>query len=564
MAAIANAPAAVADPVGDFARDAIAGRVIVSKWGLLACERHLRDLEHGHERGIWFDYDAALDAIDIVELMPQRKGKWQGVPLMLLPWQKFRIGSFFGWKRNNGLRRFSTAYTDVPRGQGKTTEAAAVANLLFAMDGEPGAEVYSVSTKRDQAKVCWSEAKWQLDYRLDGVRLADQIGIRLLTHEMDQVSTAAVFKPLGADVNSGDSINPHAYIFDELHAWKDREYRDKLITALVKREQPVLWMITTAGRRDSIIWLEERDYAMKVLSGAIVEDRYFAWISKVDDEANWEDEREWYKANPALGVTVQIETLRAGCAKARAKPTELANWKRLHLGILAEAENPWIEQALWNSQRPQRTLEELEGADCYIGLDLSSKKDITALCAVFPDGTDAVDVFWWFWVPGESIIQRSQSENVPYDVWRDAGHIEEATDKVVDYRKVRAKIDWLREHFDVRGGASDPWNLTEVERDLKEEGFEMLEVPQSIARLSAPTKEIERLLELGGFRHGGNPVAAWMASNAVTRKDSNGNYKLDKAKSTEKIDGLAASVNAVWEMMETRLDNTGEVGLFFA
>ena len=548
-------------PVNAFAEDAVAGRVVVSQWARLACERHLRDLTEGEARGLRFDEARADHVLGFLALLPQRKGKWQGQLLVLQPWQVFRLGCFFGWMRADGLRRFRVAFTEVPRNSGKTTEAAGVANYLAWFDSEPGAEVYCVSTKRVTARVCWTEAKWQMSYATDGKRLGDRLGLTLLAHQMDHVQTASKLAILGSEENEGDAISPNGYIYDELHAWngpKFREFRDKLDTALIKREQPVKWQITTAGHRSSMLWKEERDYAMAVLRNTIQDDTYFAWISKVDDEARWDDEAEWYKANPNLGVTTDIETLRAALVKARHKPTELANAKRFFLGIQAEAENPWIDMALWDKQREPRTLKQLRKAhgECFLGLDLSSVRDITALCAVFPDGADACDVFWWFWVPGESIAQRAREDGVPYDVWRDEGHIEEAAERVIDYRKILARIEWLRKRFTVNSGAGDPWNLTEVERTLSEEGFLMLEVSQTVARLNAPTKEIERLLELGGFRHGMNPVARWMAGNAVTKSDGAAtdaeasqkgrNYRLDKAKSTERIDGLAAAVNAVW------------------
>lgn len=533
------------DATTAFAERAAAGAVPLNRLARLACERHLRDLRTGDSRGLHWDPRAAEVVLGFVELMPQRKGEWQGKTIALMDWQRFRIGCVFGWKREDGLRRFRTAYTEVPRGQGKTCEAAALANYLAWFDDEPGAEVYTVATKRETARLCWEEAKWQLDY--DGQHLAKRLGVELLAHNMNNVATAAKLQPLGADINSGDGINPHAYIFDELHAWASREYRDKLDTALVKRRQPLKWQITTAGTVGSQLWLEERDYAIKVLEGIVEDDSYFAWISKVDDEARWEDEEEWRKATPSLDVTVKLETLRQVFAKARQKPSELANAKRLHLGIMAQAEDPWVDILTWDAQAPQG--DELEGHDCYIGLDLAQKHDVCAAALWFPDGLSSGDVIWRFWVPEERIPERVQRDRVPYDAWVAAGLVTATPGRVVDEQIVKAELLELATKYRVITVGTDPWNAVQLGKELEDEGFTVVDIPQGMARLSAPTKKIEEMLSTGGFRHGGNPVARWMASNAVVRTDSQGNVRLDKEKSREKIDGIAAAVNAVSEWL---------------
>ena len=545
------------DTATDYARAVIEGREPACRLARLACERHLRDLEEAPGRGLIWDSDAAEYVIDFVQLMPQRKGEWQGKPIKLMPWQRFRIGCFFGWKRANSLRRFRTSYTEVPRGTGKTTEAAAIANYLAWEDGEPGAEVYTVSTKRETARICWEEARWQLDF--GGRRWAKKLGVEILAHNMHQLASASKLQPLGADINSGDAINPHAYVYDELHAWKDREYRDKLDTALIKRRQPVKWQITTAGTVGSTLWLEEREYATKVLEGVIEDDTYFAWISKVDDEDRWDDEGEWAKAIPSLGVTVQLDTLRQIFRKAREKPSELANAKRLHLGIMAQAQNPWVDLALWDQQSRQRA--DLEGKDCFLGLDLATKLDVCAAALWFPDGPGGGDVIWRFWVPEDRITERVQRDRVPYDVWVRQGWMEAVPGRVVDEAVVRARILKLGKKYHVRTIGVDPWNATQLSKELEDEGLTVVEIPQGMARLSAATKKTEEMLTSRSFRHGGNPVARWMASNAVARHDGNGNVRLDKNRSLEKIDGMAAVVNAITEWLNER-KKTAAIGIW--
>ncbi|MBM3940445.1 MAG: terminase large subunit [SAR202 cluster bacterium] len=560
-------PTPTLDPTTAYARAVIDGRVLTGRLVRLACERHLNDLAHAHQRGLRFDPDLAQRAIALMELMPQRKGEWQGRPLRLEPWQRFIAGSAFGWTRDDGTRRYRKVYVELGRKNGKTTLAAAVGNYLAWMDGEPGAEIYAAATKRETAKICWSEAKWQLDYSPPGSRagtkLGDQLGVNLLAANMHQLATASKFEPLGADENSGDGINPHAYILDELHAWKDRLYWGKLQTAMGARRQPITWIITTAGDESESIYGDEHEYALKVVEGVIDDDSLFAYVACLDEGDAWDDESAWVKANPNLGVSLKLDYLRQQCAEARGKPNTLSMFKRMHCGLRTASATPWIALDLWDAQAPRRELDELEGQPCYAGLDLSSKIDLTALVLLFPDGPDAADVHCFFYVPEDNIAERAQRDRVPYDAWVEQGYITATPGASVDYEYIERDLAELRTRFDLRSVAKDPWNGNDLHRRLEaggfteEEGCPVVDIPQNYGRLSDPTKEVERLLMRKAFRHGGNPVLRWNAANAVAVGDANENIKLDKRKSKERIDGMAAAVNATAESLAHRDTDAG-------
>lgn len=538
-------------PVTKYARDVIAGRIVAGKLVQLACERHLRDLKGGSKRGLAFDEEAANRVLQFFSFLKQRKGEWANETIELQPWQVFRVGSVFGWKRwdqdsRTWIRRFRTSWNEVARKNGKTTEAAGIGNYLAFFDGEPGAEVYCAATKRDQAKVCWSEAKWQVDH-LPAVL---KRGVTLLVANMHSVATASKFEPLGADEDSGDSINPHALLLDEMHAWKSRDYLEKMSTAQGARRQPLKWIITTAGAQGESLYAEQHDYAVKVLEGVIEDDSFFAYIACIDDPEKWQDEREWAKANPNLGVSVKLRYLQEQCAKAREIPAQESSYKRYHCNIRTTNEARFIASEVWNAQKPRTPIDQLAGRRCYLGLDLASTMDIASAALWFPDDDgNGGDVHMFRWVPEESMRKRSQNDRVPYDAWVAAGLIEATPGPVIDYDAIESKVKELAKNYALSSVGVDPWNAQQVSKHLADEGLTVVDVHQNMTRLAAPTKELMRLLQSQGLRHGGDPVLRWMAGNAVTRSDSSGNIRLDKQRSREKIDDLAALVNALSEAL---------------
>ncbi len=547
-------PPEVDDQVTAYARSVVEGEVVAGRLVILACERHLRDLGDGHERGLWFDRHAAGQAVAFFALLRQSKGQWGGQRIELQPWQAFRIGSVFGWKREDGTRRFRYAYNEVARKNGKTTEAAGIGLLAAFFDGELGAEVYAVATKREQARRTWDEARYMV-----GKEPRFKQFITVQAANMHNLGTASKFEPLGSDKDTSDGLNMHMGLFDELHAWKDRLFWTKLTTATGSRAQPLIWIITTAGEDEESVCGEQADYGIKVLERVYDDDDWFVYIARIDDESEWDDEAAWPKANPNLGVTKFLDTMRADCRKAQNVPAEKPGYLRMHCGLWVKGVSRWLRLDTWDDQGKQAKLQSLEGRPCFGGLDLSSTIDLTAFALWFPDEDgDGGDLFLWHWVPAETLLRRSREDRVPYNVWAERRYAGEKAERpfveptdgpVIDYDVIRKRVGELGERFQIESIGYDPYNATQLVGQLENDGFTMVKVPQNMLRLSPPTKELQRLVLSKGLRHGANPVLRWQASNVVVKSDSEENLKPNKEKSGDRIDGIVAGVMAISEAM---------------
>ncbi|MBF8255860.1 MAG: hypothetical protein HW404_368 [Anaerolineales bacterium] len=539
-------PPAEKSLVTQYAEDVVRGRLVTGRLVRLACERHLRDLKQGHKRGIHFDAEAAARAIGFFGILRHSKGEWAGQVFELALWQAFIVGSVFGWMRADGTRRFRTALEEVARKNGKTTMLAGVGLLLAFFDGEPGAEVYAAATKRDQAKICWSEAK-----RMVQKTPALKSRIQVLTANLHNPATASKFEPLGADGDTTEGLNPHGAIVDELHAHKTRAMVDVLEEATGARRQPLIFHITTAGFNRNSVCYEYHDYSIKVLEGIIDDDTWFAYIAAIDELDEWTDPKCWIKANPNLGISVKLDNLERRCEQAKEAPGRQNAFKRMRLNVWTEQAERWLDMAVWDENDGACDLEDLYGQPCFAGLDMSSTTDLTALELAFPDPdeTEDLDVLSFFWCPKEGVARRARVDHVPYDVWVEQGHIEATEGNVVDYDHVRRRLNELRDDFDIKAVVIDRWNSTQLQTQLQGDGFNVVPMGQGYASMSAPTKELERRIVGRKVHHRGNPVLRWMASNVAAEQDAAGNIKPSKAKSTERIDGISALVMAVDQLI---------------
>ncbi len=530
-------------PVAEYARAVLDGSIVAGRLVRLACERHLRDLDDGQERGIYWDQDAADRAIKFFSFLKHSKGEWAGQPFELEPWQKFIVGSLFGWMREDGTRRFRTAYDELGRKNGKSTLVAGIGLYLAFFDNEPGAEVYAAATKRDQAKIVWSEAKSMVE---KSPALTKRIKSFALNLHM--LSSASKFEPLGADSNNLDGLNTHGAIIDELHAHKTRNVWDVLRTSTGSRRQPVMFIITTAGfDRHSICW-QQHDYCIKVLEGVIEDDSYFAYIATIDDGDDWKDPGVWAKANPNLGVSVKLSTLEEECNEATYMPAQQNAFRRLRLCQWTEQSDRWIDIDLWDAGKDSFDIESLKGRTCYAGLDLARVHDLSALALLFPprQGEDERwKVLMRYWCPENNIRQRAQRDRVPYDVWADQGFIKPTEGDATDYRWIESAIVELHSQYDIREIAYDRMFAGELVASLMEEGVTMVPFGQGFLSMAMPTAELERLLLAEQIQHAGHPILRWNAANVAVRQDPAGNLKPDKEKSTERIDGIVALIMAL-------------------
>ncbi len=541
------------DPVRDYCERVLSGDIVAGELVRLACQRHLDDLERSEapDYPYTFDAEAALQAIDLFRLFAHSKGEWAGQPIELQLWQQFIVGSIFGWKlKATGLRRFRDAHIEVARKNGKSTKCAGIALILAFFDGEPGAEVYCAATKRDQAKIVWEEAERMVSQR-PALRRHIQTyrSSSTLTCEENHSKLAA----LGADRDTTDGLNPHGVVVDELHAHKTASMLEVLESGRGSRRQPLLVIITTAGARQESVWAQRRKLAVDVVRGVLDAPSVFVFIATLDDEDDWTDPRVWIKANPNLGVSVQAEELAAECAKAVHSPSMRNAFRRLRCNQPTETVESWLDLKRWDACAAVAVAEgELAGRECYGGLDLSSKKDITAFLLCFPPPTpeEGYKLLCRFWLPVERLDDAEREDQAPYRAWAEAGFLRTTEGNVIDYAFVEGEIMELARKYSIAEIAFDPWSATQTATRLTDDGATMVEFRQGYRSMSEPSKEWEKLVLEGRLHHGGNPVLRWMASHVSVDIDPAGNIKPSKARGahrtrTQRIDGIVAGIMAL-------------------
>ncbi|MBP8294289.1 MAG: terminase large subunit, partial [Caldilineaceae bacterium] len=442
------------------------------------------------------DERAQLGAVRFFErLLTHPKGPLAGQPFVLEPWQRKIVAELFGTKdRRTGLRRYRRAYLELPRGTGKTSMAAGIALLLLVADSEPGAEIFGAAADRDQARLAFDIAKAMVE---DSRHLSKLI--KVYRNSLVVESTRSVYRVLSAEAYSKHGLNPHGIIFDELHAQPDRELYDVLNTAMGKRAQPLMIMITTAGYdRNSICW-QQHEYARQVAAGIIDDPTYYPAIWSAPVDADWTAPETWRLANPNYGVSVQPDFLAQECEVAKSTPAYQNTFRRLYLNQWMQQESRWIDMGAWDACNG--ALPDLTGRKCYGGLDLASTTDIAACVLAFPkkpamglwgDQTgfghaeEPVYLVPFFWIPQDSMIERERRDRVPYSTWVRQGLVEATPGNVIDYAYIRARINALKELYDIGEIAYDPWNATQLSLQLQDDGIVMVEMRQGFASMTAP------------------------------------------------------------------------------
>ncbi|MGB9845922.1 MAG: terminase large subunit [Desulfotomaculales bacterium] len=496
-----------------------------------------------------YDKAKADRAVEFIRNLRHTKGRWRGVPFTLLPWQEKIIRDIFGTVKPDGYRQYKTAYIEVPKKNGKSELAAAVALYLLFADKEPAAEIYSAAADRMQASIVFNVAASM-------VRMCPALEKRCkIIDSVKRIvvpSTESFYQVLSAEAYTKHGFNVHGVIFDELHAQPTRDLYDVLTDGSGDaRTQPLFFLITTAGDdpdRTSICW-EVHSYAKDVLEGRRVDDTFYPVIYGLEEDDDWKDEKNWYKANPSLGHTVKIETVREAFLKAIDNPAKERAFRQLRLNQWVKTKtSKWVSLEKWDACTSEIwSPEELRGRECFGGMDLSSKLDITAFVLLFPPAVDDSKwrVLWRFWIPEENMKERVRKDKVPYDRWVRNGYIKTTPGNVIDYDFIKADILGLRDLYDIKEIGYDPWNALQVALQLADEGLTMVEVRQTYKHMSPAMKELEKLIVSRRLEHGGNPVARWMFGNLEVKQDENDNIRPVKAKSTERIDGIVALINAL-------------------
>lgn len=503
----------------------------------------------------WFDDEAAERATSFFDrFLLHSKGEWAGHPFHLSEWQRDRIvRPLFGWKRKDGTRKYRSVYVEVPRKNGKSTLGAGIALILLYADREPGAEVYSAAADRDQAAIVFNLAKTMVESSPELSAISE-----IYKRSIVVPRTGSAYHVLSADVKTKHGKNASGVIFDELHAQPNRDLWDVLMTSTGARRQPVVMAITTAGYdRESICW-EMHEYACKVRDGVIPDDTFLPVLYGADAGDDWRDEAVWARTNPGLDVSVKLDYLRQEARKAAETPSYQNTFRRLHLCQWTQQHSRFIDLDVWDAGASPVDLEALAGRPCFGGLDLSTTTDISAFVLLFPPDPEKEEeriyyVLPFFWVPAENIEKRSKRDRVPYDAWVRDGYITASDGNVVDYDAIRDRVVELGSQYQIREIALDRSNATQIASQLEREGFTVVPFGQGYKSMSGPTKDLEALLLSKRVHHGGNPVLRWMADNVAVKQDPAGNLKPDKAKSSERIDGMVALIMALGRASVTPL-----------
>lgn len=525
--------------VKKYINDVLSGRRICGKLERLAVERHLADLENADKLKIRFDEVAAMRCISFFSILKHSKGEFSGKRFELEPWQMFIVWVLFGWKRLDGSRRFRYAYVEVARKNGKTTFAAALSLYMMVLDGEDGAEIYTAATKRDQAKICWTEAR-----NMVGKSPALSNKIARFQSALTMESTLSKMEPLAADSDKLDGLNPHFAVVDEYHAHKTDMLYNVLKSATGARRQPMIFTITTAGfDKTSPCFLMRRIY-IDVLLGIKKQENTFVMIYSADEGDDWKDPKTWAKSNPNMGISISAEYLEEEFKSALNRGgSEEVNFKTKNLNQWVDAPTVWIQDEKVRKCSHGTTDADLVGQTCYAGLDLASHVDINALALYFPE-LKAVKMHYW--IPEAKMEENA--DRVDYKTWAAEGRIFVTDGNVIDIDAQVEKITEIIRGVNCRNIAFDPAKAYHgTVQGLQKAGLNNIldEFNQSIKTMSEPTRELQRLVESAEVDLMNDPVLRWMFRNAVAVTDANDNIKLHKAKSMNKIDGLTAIINAI-------------------
>lgn len=489
-----------------------------------------------------YDKDAADYAVMFIESLCHTKGTWAGKPFELIDWQEQIIRDLFGVLKPNGYRQFNTAYIEIPKKQGKSELAAAVALLLLCGDGEERSEVYGCAADRNQAKIVF-------DVAVDMVRFCPALSKRVKILESQKkityLPTNSSYQVLSADVANKHGFNTHGVIFDELHTQPNRKLFDVMLQGSGDaRMQPLYFLITTAGNDTNSICYEVHQKAIDIAEGRKVDPTFYSVIYGAAEDEDWTDPKVWKKANPSLGITVGIDKVKAACESAQQNPSEENAFRQLRLNQWVKQSVRWMPMDKWDACAFPVSEDDLEGRICYGGLDLSSTTDITAFVLVFPplDEEDKYYILPYFWIPEETLDLRVRRDHVPYDLWERQGTLMTTEGNVVHYGYIEKFIERLGEKFNIREIAFDRWGAVQMVQNLEGMGFTVVPFGQGFKDMSPPTKELMKLVLEEKIAHGGHPVLRWMMDNIFIRTDPAGNIKADKEKSTEKIDGAIATI----------------------
>ncbi len=552
------------DAATQYARDVVSRKISAGTPVRQACRRHLEDLKRQKKLGIQWHPEIVKHVCEFFSEMLTVEVGNKAVPFDLLPFQKFIIGSIFGWKNADGTRRFRNAYIEIGKGNGKTPMAAGIGLYGLIADGELSPEIYSAATMREQAAICFKDAvkMVQRSPELTGI-IEERVGSLLYS------GNGGVFRPVSSEHRGLDGKRVHVALIDELHEHPTPMVVDKMRAGTKGRRNALIFRITNSGYDlESVCW-HEHEYSLKILEGVIEDKSWFAYVCSLDEKDDWQDEKCWIKVNPGLGRILPVQYLREQVREAKGMATKQNVVKRLNFCIWSQQQVIWIPQEEWKACNEPIGKNELLGLPCWVGIDLSTKLDLTALVLAFRRETEtsheielsagedeqgkpqkkklnlnySVDLIPFFYIPEETMHKRAKEDRVPYPLWAEQGFIFPTPGNVVDYDFIYDHfVNEIAPHYSIQEIGYDPYNATQFALNLQEAGFTLVEVRQGVQTMSEPAKIFEALIKSKRIRHNAHPVLAWNVSNVAAREDKKGNIFPYKQHEKKRIDGVIASI----------------------
>lgn len=546
------------DIAAQYAADVLAGKLPCGRFVAAACRRQAQDLERwdGKPGRYSFNRVKANRICEFISLLPHIKGPVAGQRIILEPWQVFILTTVFGWVKPDGKRRFRRSYVEVPRGNGKSCLSSGVGLYMLAADGEQGAECYSLATTRDQAKIVFGDAQ-QMARKSPEFRRA--FGVAVNAHNIHVLSSGSKFEALSAEGSTLDGLNIHFGCIDELHAHKTRTVYDVVETATGKRDQSLLWIITTAGSDRSGVCYEVRNFVTQILNGVTVDDTQFGIIHGIEETDDWATEEALVKANPNWNISVRPDVVLPLQSKAMHLPSAQSNFMTKHLNVWCNADSPWMDMRAWTAcGNSLLSLEDFAGEPCYVGIDLAQKVDLVALVLLFKRD-EHYYAFGKYYLAEESVFEARNSQ---YQGWQRQGYLTATPGNITDYAYIESDLQDIAVRFEVREVAVDPHNAAQFVTRMTEQGLPMILLPQNFQTFSEPMKELEKLVLSSHFHHTGDPVLAWMVSNVTVKPDRNENIFPRKERPENKIDGLIALALAMNRAMLGKPNDEAEFNAY--
>ncbi len=528
-----------------YVSEVLAGELLACKWIRLACERHRRDREAKSSFPFRFDAARAERVCKFAEMFPHVKGKWAAKHenLKLEPWQCFFYGSIFGWvHKKTGLRRFRKVRLYVPRKAGKSMMVSPIGLYMLTADGEPGAEVYSGATSEKQAWEVFGPAR-EMAKRVPN--FVSAFGVEVNAKSLTRPAELAKFEPVIG--KPGDGASPHCSITDEYHEHATDDQLATMETGMGAREQPLSIVVSTAGDNVSGPCRDDWLDCQKVLEGVNEDDRLFAMIFTIDQEDEWSSEAALRKANPNFDVSVSGEFLLAQMRDAINNPRKQGHFKTKHLNLWVQARDAFINMQRWAECKRDLKLEDFKGRRCFVGLDLASKIDLTAIELLFPNDDGTFARFGRYYLPEETV---QLPENQHYQGWHRDGWLTATDGNQTDYFHVLDDIKQMAKDFEIAQFAFDPHNATMLVTACQEEGLPMVSFGPTVLNFSEPMKQIEALIKDRKLTHDGDPVMNWAMSNVTAKLDRKDNVFPNKERPENKIDPFVALCMAMGVAMQ--------------